>query len=168
VVITHSGNVQKPSEWPQFSESSRQGSFVQMAIAFLQIPFRASMSCLLARWDRFRLPLPLHTFLRMVKPLQALLHISKYWARAVDLPLHALMGCLSSIATRSIPATPMAAIPPLSHPIHPKPGTPISLETQNLRAPLTLQGSHQLEDSPMSGDLGSLPSRWSNWTVRQF
>jgi hypothetical protein len=68
-----------------------------------------------------------------------------------------------SITTCSIPATLLAAISTsiLSH-LAKTPGTLISPETQNLGAHLTSQGTHQLEDSLMSGNLQSSLSRLSN------
>jgi len=68
-----------------------------------------------------------------------------------------------SITTCSVLATPLAAIS-TSIPSHlaKTPGTPISPETQNLGARLTPQGTHQLGDTPMSGDLRSSLSRMSN------
>ena len=68
-----------------------------------------------------------------------------------------------SITTRSVPATPLAGISTTipSH-LSKTPGTPISPETQNLGARLTPQGTHQIGDSPMSGDLQSSLSRLSS------
>ncbi|KAF8499091.1 ARM repeat-containing protein [Russula emetica] len=134
-IIARSGDVQKSSEWPQFSESSRQDSSVG--------PVSASATP----------HLPSHG--------QALTaHIQVPGSRRGS-PLAPSDGM--SITTRSVPATPLAAIS-TSIPSHlaKTPGTPISPETQNLGARLTPQGTHQLGDSPMSGDLRSSLSRMSN------
>ena len=94
----------------------------------------------------------------MVKPLPL---ISKYRARVVDLPLHPLTGCLSLRALFLLLR--WLRFPPLSTSHLAKtPGTPISPETQNLGARLTPQGTHQLGDNPMSGDLQTSLSRLSN------
>ena len=68
-----------------------------------------------------------------------------------------------SITTCSIPATLLAAISTsiLSH-LAKMPGTLIFPKMQNLCVHLTLQGTHQLGNSPMSSDLQSSLSRLFN------
>jgi hypothetical protein len=85
-----------------------------------------SESCLLAQWDRFRLPFPRPTFLHVVKPLPAFTtHIQVPGSRHGS-PLAPSNGMFLT-STHSIPA-PLAAILPLSH-LSKMPGTPISPDT---------------------------------------
>ena len=158
-VIARSGDVQKPSEWPQFSESSRQDSFVRdgrrvSTNPVLSINDLSGNNKLGGTVSASATPhLPSHG--------QALTsHIQVPGSRRGS-PLAPSDGM--SITTRSVPATPLAAIS-TSIPSHlaKTPGTPISPDTQNLGARLTPQGTHQLGDSPMSGDLRSSLSRLSN------
>jgi hypothetical protein len=157
-VIARSGDVQKSSEWPQFSESSRQDSFVRDGRRVSTNPVLSvndlSVNKLGGTVSASATPhLPSHG--------QALTaHIQVPSSRRGS-PLATSDGM--SITTRSVPATPLAAIS-TSIPSHlaKTPGTPISPETQNLGARLTPQGTHQLGDSPMSSDLRSSLSRLSN------
>ncbi|KAH9987174.1 hypothetical protein BJV77DRAFT_1026641 [Russula vinacea] len=64
---------------------------------------------------------------------------------------------------RSVPATPLAGVSTTipSH-LSKTPGVPVYPEAQNLGACITPQGTHQIGDSPMSGDLQSSLSRLSS------
>jgi hypothetical protein len=95
---------------------------------------------------------------------QPFLLVSKHSARRGS-PLAPSDGI--SITTRSVPATPLAEISTtiLSH-LANTPGMPISLGAQNFGARLTLQGTHQTGESPMSGDLQ--PSLSKSFSYGQY
>ncbi|KAI0296693.1 armadillo-type protein [Russula brevipes] len=156
-VVSRLGDVQKPSEWPQFSESPRPDPFVQgrrvstnpiLSINDLSVNNKLGGTVSASATPH----LPSHS--------QALTaHIQAPGSRRGS-PLALSDGM--SITTRSVPATPLAGISTTIPPHLTKaPGTPISPEAQNLGARLTPQGSHQLGDSPLSGDLQSSLSRLS-------
>jgi hypothetical protein len=154
-VIARSGDVQKPSEWPQFSESPRLDPFAREGRRVATNPILSindlSVNKLGGTVSASATPhLPSHG--------QALTaHIQAPGSRRGS-PLAIPDGM--SITTRSVPATPLAGISTSIPPHLTKtPGTPISPEAQNLGARLTPQGTHQLGDSPLSSDLQSSLSR---------
>ncbi len=159
-VVARSGDVQKPSEWPQFSESSRQDSFVRDGR-------RVATNPILSIND-----LSVNNKLGGTVSASATPHLPSHGqaltAHHIQAPSSRRGSPLApsdgmSITTRSVPATPLTGISTTIPPHLAKtPGTPISPETQNLGARLTPQGTHQLGDSPMSGDLRSSLSRLSN------
>ncbi len=152
--------MQKPSEWPQFSEPSRQDSFVRdgrrvstnpiLSVNDLSVNNKLGGTVSASATPH----LPSHG-----QALATLTHMQPPGSRRGS-PLAPSDGM--SITTRSVPATPLAGISTTipSH-LAKTPGTPISPDTQNLGARLTPQGT-QLGDSPMSGDLQSSLSRLSN------
>lgn len=156
--VVRSGDVQKPSEWPQFSESPRPDSFVRdgrrvstnpiLSINDLSVNNKLGGTVSASATPH----LPSHG-----QVLTA--HIQAPGSRRGS-PLALSDGM--SITTRSVPATPLAGISTSIPPHLTKtPGTPISPEAQNLASRLTPQGTHQLGDSPLSGDLQSSLSRLS-------
>ena len=156
-VVARLGDSQKPSEWPQFSESRpdpfvREGRRVSTN-PILSINDLSVNSKLGGTVSASATPhLPSHG--------QALTaHIQAPGSRRGS-PLALSDGM--SITTRSVPATPLAAVSTTIPPhLTQAPGTPISPEAQNLGARLTPQGAHQLGDSPLSSDLQSSLSRLS-------
>ena len=158
-IVARSADVQKPSEWPQFSESSRQDSFVRDGRRVSTNPVLSVND--LSGNNKLGVTVSASATPHLPPHGQTLAaHIQAPGSRRGS-PLAPSDGM--SITTRSVPATPLAAIS-TSIPSHlaKTPGTPISPETQNLGARLTPQGTHQLGDSPMSGDLQSSLSRLSN------
>jgi hypothetical protein len=156
-MVTRSGDAQKPSEWPQFSDSPRLDPFARDNRRLSTNPILSindlSINKLGGTVSASATPhLPSHG-----QTLTA--HIQTPGSRRGS-PLAVSDGM--SITTRSVPATPLAGIS-TSIPAHltKTPGTPISPEGQNLGARLTPQGTHQLGDSPLSGDLQSSLSRLS-------
>jgi hypothetical protein len=157
-VVTRSGDAQKPSEWPQFSESPRPEPFVRegrrvATNPILSINDLSVNSKLGGTVSASATPhLPSHG--------QALTaHIQAPGSRRGS-PLALSDGM--SITTRSVPATPLSGISTTIPPhLNQTPGTPISPEALNLGARLTPQGTHQRGDSPLSGDLQSSLSRLS-------
>ncbi|KAH8992096.1 ARM repeat-containing protein [Lactarius akahatsu] len=155
-VIGRVGDAQKPSEWPQFSESPRPDPFARDGRRVSTNPILSisdlSGNKLGGTVSASATPhLPSHG-----QVLTA--HIQAPGSRRGS-PLG--LPDSMSITTRSVPATPLAGISN-AMPTHltKTPGTPISPEAQNL-ARLTPQGSHQLGDSPLSSDLQSSISRLS-------
>jgi hypothetical protein len=157
-MVARSGDAQKSSEWPQFSESPRPDPFVRdgrriSTNPILNINDLSANNKLGGTVSASATPhLPSHG-----QTLTA--HVQAPGSRRGS-PL-ALSDAMS-ITTRSVPATPLAGIS-TTMPAHliKTPGTPISPDAQSLGARLTPQGTHQLGESPLSGDLQSSLSRLS-------
>ena len=157
-MVARSGDAQKPSEWPQFSESPRPDPFVRdsrrvTTNPILNINDLSANNKLGGTVSASATPhLPSHG-----QTLTA--HVQAPGSRRGS-PLALSDGM--SITTRSVPATPLAGIS-TTIPAHliKTPGTPISPDGQSLGARLTPQGTHQLGESPLSGDLQSSLSRLS-------
>jgi hypothetical protein len=157
-VIGRAGDAPKPSEWPQFSESSRPDPFARdgrrvSTNPILSISDLSGNNKLGGTVSASATPhLPSHAQVLAV-------HMQAPGSRRGS-PLG--LSDSMSITTRSVPATPLAGISN-AMPVHltKTPGTPISPESQNLGARLTPQGTHHLGDSPLSSDLQSSLSRLS-------
>jgi hypothetical protein len=156
-MVIRSGDAQKPSEWPQFSDSPRLEPFSRDSRRLSTNPILSindlSANKLGGTVSASATPhLPSHC--------QTLTAHAQAPSSRRGSPLALSDGM--SITTRSVPATPLAGIS-TTIPAHltKTPGTPISPEMQNLGSRLTPQGTHQLGEGPLSGDLQSSLSRLS-------